>query len=52
VPLGEDRCRFTFHVRITPRTASEEVLEPVLRWLLLRRAIRADISRPARLRAS
>jgi hypothetical protein len=31
VPLGEDRCRFAFHVRITPRTASERLLEPVLK---------------------
>ncbi|MFI7468798.1 SRPBCC family protein [Nonomuraea sp. NPDC049646] len=45
-PLGEERCRFTFHVRVTPRTGSERALEPVLRWLL-RRSIRADVRRLA-----
>ncbi|MFI7033397.1 SRPBCC family protein [Microbispora rosea] len=50
-PLGEDRCRFTFHVRVTPRVASEKLLEPALRWLL-RRSIRADIRRLAGLCAS
>jgi len=45
-PLGEDRCRFTFHVRVTPRVTSERLLEPALRWLL-RRSIRADIRRLA-----
>ncbi|MGW2158566.1 SRPBCC family protein [Nonomuraea sp. NPDC001699] len=50
-PLGEDRCRFTFHVRVTPRATSERLLEPVLRWLL-RRSIRADVRRLAGLCAS
>ena len=50
-PLGEERCRFTFHVRVTPRKASEKLLEPALRWLL-RRSIRADIRRLAGLCAS
>ncbi|WP_433221435.1 SRPBCC family protein [Microtetraspora malaysiensis] len=45
-PLGADRCRFTFHVRVTPRVTSERLLEPALRWLL-RRSIRADICRLA-----
>ncbi|MFC4122891.1 SRPBCC family protein [Nonomuraea zeae] len=44
--LGEDRCRFTFHVRVTPRTTFDKLLEPVL-GRLLRRAIRADIRRLA-----
>ncbi|TYB64734.1 hypothetical protein FXF51_19940 [Nonomuraea sp. PA05] len=47
-PLGADRCRFTFHVRVTPRATSEKLLEPVLRWLL-RRSVRADIRRLAAL---
>lgn len=50
-PLGEDRCRFTFHVCVTPRVTSERLLEPALRWLL-RRSIRADIRRLAGLSAS
>ncbi|NJP93883.1 hypothetical protein HCN51_31335 [Nonomuraea sp. FMUSA5-5] len=47
-PLGADRCRFTFRVRVTPRATSERLLEPVLRWLL-RRSIRADLRRLAAL---
>ncbi|KAB8187574.1 hypothetical protein FH608_045740 [Nonomuraea phyllanthi] len=50
-PLGEERCRFTFHVCVTPRVTSEKLLEPALRWLL-RRSIRADIRRLACLCAS
>jgi hypothetical protein len=47
-PLGEDRCRFTFHVRVIPRATSERLLEPALRWML-RRLIRSDVRRLASL---